>query len=157
MSTWTKEDQMPNQHSLRDAPPPVAFANLVRQKTVLLTTYRRDGSPVPTPVSIAVDGNHAFVRTYEKAGKVRRIRRNPHVGIGPCTSRGKPTGPATQAVARRLSGEEAKAAARALAHKYPVLQGILVPLSHRVLRFRTGRTVHYELVAEAPVSPPSAG
>lgn len=35
----------------------------VRQTYVLLTTYRRDGTPVGTPVNITVDGHRAFVRT----------------------------------------------------------------------------------------------
>ena len=45
-----------------DAPSPASsFAPFVHQKTVLLTTYRRDGTPVGTPVNIAVEGDHAFV------------------------------------------------------------------------------------------------
>ena len=150
-----QEDLMPNPSPPSDTAHNAVLTRFARQKTVLLTTFRRDGSPVPTPVSIAVAGQHAFVRTYEKAGKARRIRRNPHVEVGPCTARGRPTGSAAPAVARRLSGDEAKAAAQALARKYPLLQGVLVPLGHRVLRFRTGRTVHYELVP--PVTPPTAG
>ncbi len=35
----------------------------VRQWAVLLVTYKRDGTPVGTPVSIAVEGERAFVRT----------------------------------------------------------------------------------------------
>ena len=150
-----RENLMPDPSPPSDTAPDAVLTAFARQKTVLLTTFRRGGSPVSTPVSIAVAGQHAFVRTYEKAGKVRRIRRNPHVEVAPCTARGRPTGPAAPAVARRLSGDEAKAAARALARKYPLLQGVLVPLGHRVLRFRTGRTVHYELVP--PVTPPTAG
>jgi uncharacterized protein len=40
-----------------------AFEPLVRQNYVLLTADRRDGTPVGTPVNIAVDGDRAFVRT----------------------------------------------------------------------------------------------
>ena len=36
------------------------LARFVRQKTVLVTTYRRDGRPVGTPVSLAADGDHAY-------------------------------------------------------------------------------------------------
>ena len=38
-------------------------------KTVLLTTYKRDGTPVETPVSIAFEGNRAFFRSYHQAWK----------------------------------------------------------------------------------------
>jgi hypothetical protein len=45
-------------------------AGLVRPpKTVLVTTYRQDGRPVGTPVSLAVDGDHADVRSFEKAAR----------------------------------------------------------------------------------------
>jgi PPOX class probable F420-dependent enzyme len=60
------------------APTPV-LEPFVRQKTVLLTTYRRDGTPVGTPVNIAVDGDRAFVRTFDTAWKLKRIRNNPVV------------------------------------------------------------------------------
>ena len=122
-----------------------ALAPLVRQKTVLVTTYRRDGTPVSTPVSIAVDGDRAVIRSYEKAGKTRRLRNNPMVEVAPSTVRGKPTGPAIRARARRLDDAESRHAARLLARKNPLLQGILVPLIHRTNRSRYGSTVHFEL------------
>src|SRR5262245_5085337 len=117
----------------------------VRQKTALLVSYRRDGTPVGTPLSVAVDGDHAFVRSYERAWKTKRIRNRPEVELAPSTARGKPTGPAIRARARRLEGAEAKRAARALARKHPLLHGVVVPFGHRVGRSRTGRTVHFEL------------
>jgi PPOX class probable F420-dependent enzyme len=129
-----------------------ALAPFVRQKTALLTTYRRDGTPVGTPVSIAVDGDRAVVRSYERAGKTRRIGNNPVVEVAPCTARGKPTGPAIRARARRLGHAESEHAARLLARKHPLLQAMLVPLAHRVLRrAKTGRTVHFELTPSSPL------
>ncbi len=114
----------------------------VRQNTVVLTTYRRDGTPVGTPVHIAVDGDRAFVRTYDSAGKYKRIRNNPTVAIAPSTVRGKPTGPAIHARARVLSGEEWAHAGKALARKYPILHGLLIPRLHRL---RRNATIHVEL------------
>jgi PPOX class probable F420-dependent enzyme len=121
------------------------LARFVRQKTVLVTTYRRDGRPVGTPVSIAVDGDHAYIRSFEAAGKTRRIRNNPSVAVAPSTARGRVTGPAVLVTARRLDGAEARHAARLLAGKQPFLQGLLVPLAHRLGRARTGKTVHFQL------------
>ena len=114
----------------------------VRQKTVLLTTYRRDGTPVGTPVHIAVDGDRTFVRTFDTAWKLKRIRNNPEVEVAPSTVRGKPTSPAIRARARVLSGDESAYAGRAIARKYPILQGFLVPLVHRL---RRNKTIHIEL------------
>ncbi len=71
------------------------------------------------------------------------MRNFPQVWIAPCASRGKPTGPQRQAIARQLAGPEAAVAARALATKYPMLQGILVPAFHRLTK---KTTVHYELL-----------
>ena len=119
-----------------------AFEPFVHQKYVLLTTYRRDGTPVGTPVNIAVDGDRAFVRTWDMAWKVKRIRNNPEVEVAPSTMRGKPTGPAIHARARILDGEESAYAGRAIARKHPILHGFLVPLVHRL---RGNETVHIEL------------
>ena len=63
--------------------PTLALEPFVRQNTALLTTYRRDGMPVGTPVNIAVDGVRAFVRTWDTAGKFKRIRNNPMVNSWP--------------------------------------------------------------------------
>src|SRR5215211_6537164 len=127
---------------------PAASPVLVRflhQKTVLVTTSRQPGRPVRTPVSLAVDGDHAYLRSFEKAGKTRRLRHNPGVEVAPSTARGRPTGPAIQATARRLEDVEAQGAARLLAGKHPVLHGVLVPLTHRLGRAKTGKTVHFQL------------
>jgi hypothetical protein len=76
-----------------------AFARFAGQLNVLLTTYRNDGRP---PVHIAVDGEgeRAFVRTWDTAWKLKRMRRNLSVTVAPSTFRGKPTGPALSARAR---------------------------------------------------------
>jgi PPOX class probable F420-dependent enzyme len=116
---------------------PSVFAPFDRQRTVALATYRRDGTPVITPVSIAVAGERAFVRTWETAGKFKRIRANPEVAVAPSTFRGRPTGPSIRARARPLTDEESVRAAQAIARKYPILHGVLVPLAHRLKGYRT--------------------
>jgi PPOX class probable F420-dependent enzyme len=123
-----------------------ALRPFVHQPTVVLTSYRRNGTPVGTPVSIAVDGDHAFVRTYDTAWKLKRIRHNPEVEIAPATLRGKPIGPAIRARARVLSGEESALARHAIAQRQPILQGLLVPLAHRLRHYKT---VHLELTPVA--------
>ena len=123
----------------------------VEQKTVLVTTHRRDGTPVATPVSLAVDGDRAVFRSYEKAGKTRRLRRDPTAEVAPSTTRGAPTGPAIAVRARRLEGDEARAAARLLRLKHPLLHGVAVPLMHRLGRSKTGRTVHFDVVPAATI------
>jgi len=116
--------------------------SFVGQWAVLLTTYKRDGTPIGTPVNIAVDGNRAFVRTFDTAWKLKRIHNNPEVEIAPSTWRGRPTGPAIRARARLLEGEESAYAGRLLVRKHPIFHRILVPLVHRL---RGNETVHIEL------------
>jgi uncharacterized protein len=124
------------------APVPAQLQPFARQRTILLDTRKRDGSWVATPVSIAVRGDHAYIRTYAKAWKSKRLRNFPDVRFCPSTFRGKPTGPMMAASARLLTGDEARTAARLLARKYRVLHGLVVPMAHRLMRTST---LHYEL------------
>ena len=122
--------------------PSSMLEGFVHQKTILLTTYRRNGDPVATPVNIAVEGDRAFIRTYDKAGKARRIRNNPIVQIAPSTFRGKTTGTPMRLKSRLLDDDEAALARRLINRKYRILQGLVVPLVHWL---RRTRTLHYEL------------
>jgi hypothetical protein len=110
--------------------------------TVLLTTYKRDGTPVATAVSLAFDGPRAFFRSYDKTWKIKRLRNNPLVEVAPSTLRGTPTGDPVRARATLLSGDDSRLAAATLARRHRLLQGVLVPLIHRLLHYRT---MHYEL------------
>ncbi|TJZ79973.1 PPOX class F420-dependent oxidoreductase [Rhodococcus oryzae] len=118
-------------------PEPIAAA-----KVVLLQTRKRDGSWVDTPVNIAMDGSHTYFRTPGRASKNKRLRNFPDVRISPCTWSGKPTGGGSAATAHLLAGAEADAAARAIDHRFPILQHVLVRATHKVMRTPT---LHYEL------------
>ena len=120
------------------------FEDLAGTDVVLLTSFRRDGTPVATAVHFAVEGGRGFARTYDASGKYKRIRRNPAVEIAPASMTGKPLGPARRATVRLLEGDEARAAARRLAGRHPILHGWLIPALHRL---RGWKTVHLELIA----------
>ncbi|WP_314172812.1 PPOX class F420-dependent oxidoreductase [Streptomyces winkii] len=127
------------------------LAPYVRQKTVLLTTYRRDGGSGGTPVSIAVEGDHAYVRSFANSVKTRRLGRDPRALVAPCTTLGRRPGRRLPVRLRRLErgGAEDRHAARVLRAKYPFLHGALVPFMHRVLlRRKAGRTVHFEVAVD---------
>ena len=127
-----------------------AFDTFTKRRTALLTTYKRDGTTVATPVTIAVDGDRAYVRTWDTAWKAKRMRNNPAVLVAPSTMRGRVTGATIGARSRLLEGEEAKHAARAIRRRQPLLQGLLVPVYHRLRRYRT---LHYELTPDATLDP----
>lgn len=59
---------------------------------VLVTSYRKDGRAVPTPVWVVRDGDAIAIWTVHDSGKVKRIRRDGTVLVGPCDLRGRLTG-----------------------------------------------------------------
>jgi uncharacterized protein len=107
------------------------LARFARARQVLLTTNRRDGTTVGTPVHIVVAGDVAYIRTFDPSGKLTRMRRDRHVTIAPCTLRGRVTGDPLAVTARILDGAESADAATRLAHRYPLLHGHLIPWYHR--------------------------
>jgi uncharacterized protein len=122
------------------------FAGLGEATYMSLTTFKRDGTPVATPVHVVVvDGRPCF-RTWEPSGKWKRLRHTQRVLAAPATARGRVTAPPVPATARLLSGPDAARVARALARRHAVLHGLLIPVAHRV---RGWRTVHYELLPGA--------
>ncbi len=98
----------------------VAGLDSLQGNHLLLTTFRKNGQAVPTPVWYGREGHHLYVFTLTKAGKVKRIRNNPHVQIAACTGIGRVTGPTMEARARILPRAEERIARRALRRKYPV-------------------------------------
>jgi PPOX class probable F420-dependent enzyme len=66
---------------------------------VSLTTFRRSGAAVATPVWAAPDGGTLVVWTRADSGKVKRLRHTARVLVAPCDVRGRLTGPAVEGVA----------------------------------------------------------
>ena len=69
---------------------------------LLVTTYRRDGRPVPTPVWFAGANGRFVFTTGADTGKVKRIRNTPRVRLAPCDMRGKLRGTWRDATATLL-------------------------------------------------------
>lgn len=95
------------------------FANLEGHQYINLTTFRKSGIPVATPVWFSLGDGKLYVFTAATAGKVKRIRNNSRgLQLAPCTFSGKPLGPSTDAVARILPDGEETAARSALRERY---------------------------------------
>ena len=92
----------------------------LRGNHILLTTFRKNGEGVPTPVWYGRQGDHLYVFSLEKAGKVKRIRNSTKVQVAACTGTGRITGSTIEARARILAREEERIARRALRRKYPI-------------------------------------
>jgi hypothetical protein len=54
-----------------------------------LTSFKRDGTGVATPLWFVNDGERLLALTGLRSGKVKRIRRDPHVLVAPCRPSGK--------------------------------------------------------------------
>ncbi|MFZ9731240.1 MAG: PPOX class F420-dependent oxidoreductase [Ilumatobacteraceae bacterium] len=96
-----------------------------KEKYVSLVTFRRDGSPVATPVWFAAMGNEFGVITETNVGKVKRIRNDQRVTVQVCDYSGDvvPAGdptvqPVLKATARLVTGDEAVAVRKAISKKY---------------------------------------
>ncbi len=97
-----------------------SFSALRGHHYVSLTTFRKTGRPVSTPVWFAGDDHVLYVWTNARSGKVKRLRNNPAVTLAPCTYNGRVLGPEQKAVALLLpeSSPEAETADRTLRAKY---------------------------------------
>ena len=95
-------------------------AEIAASKQISLTTYRKDGTPVATPVWHVAEGDTVTTVSAADAGKVKRIRRNPEVEIVACDIRGKviPDAQRVRGVAALLPPSETEAARRLLARRY---------------------------------------
>jgi len=89
-----------------------------RQKYISLSTFRKSGAAVPTPVWFGEQDDKLYVKTRSDSGKYKRIRNNPQVRIAPCTIRGKITGPIFAATVRILPPEDWTLARRSIEKKY---------------------------------------
>src|ERR1700756_5563295 len=88
------------------------------RKHISLTTFRKTGAGVATPVWFGEDGGKLYVMTRSDMGKTKRIRNNPQVRVAPCTIRGMVTGPEFPATARILQPEEHARARATINRKY---------------------------------------
>ncbi|MGO4691742.1 PPOX class F420-dependent oxidoreductase [Glaciibacter sp. 2TAF33] len=66
-----------------------SFTALADERFVSLTTFRKSGEPVSTPVWIARDGEDLIVTTPRESGKVKRLRNDQRIEMRPCTRMGR--------------------------------------------------------------------
>ena len=110
---------------------------LGRGSYLLVTTFRKDGTPVPTPVWVGRDGDELLVWTQTSAGKVKRIRNNPAVEVTACDLRGKPRGETFKGPARILDAAETERGRKVLRKKYGIAGRVVIG-SSKVFRGQDG-------------------
>ena len=104
-------------------PPAAPLSELADERFVLLTTFRRSGEPVNTPVWIASDSHGPVVTTPKKSGKVRRLRHDERIELRPCNRMGRVDDDAhpTSATATIFDDDESRGTlTRVFSRKYGV-------------------------------------
>lgn len=119
-------------------------------KYVLVTSYRKSGTPVPSPVWGVEDGDALGVWTPTDSWKVKRIRNRADVLIGPCDLRGNPTGEQIPATAEICDPETTARYRKLLARKYGVV-GRLTLLGSKLRRGTSG-TVGIRITPTPPAA-----
>lgn len=89
-----------------------------RGRYLSVTSYKRDGTSVATPVWFVERDGRLLVETDAASGKVKRIRRNPATLVAICTATGKLRGPQRSATAEILPESEVRAARSLIIRKY---------------------------------------
>ena len=129
------------------------FPDLGREQFIALTTFRKTGQAVTTPVWFAQCLGTIYVETHGDAGKLKRLRHTARVMLAPCTYSGKVTGSVSEGNARILTeSEESMAASAALAKKYGVMRSLyhFVRNARRMLQRKAKAGVVY--IAIEPIA-----
>jgi PPOX class probable F420-dependent enzyme len=101
------------------------FTNLDKEKYMSLTTFRKSGEGVITPMWFAESKGTIYAETGVSAGKLKRIRHTERVTLAACTMSGKVTGTETEGKARAVSElQEINAARAALSKKYGLTRSL---------------------------------
>lgn len=120
---------------------------------ILLTTYRRTGEGVSTPVWFLIDGDELLVTTMTSTGKAKRLRHSARVTLCACDRRGKVLGPEHGGTAELLPAQVGVDIRRRVINRYG-LQGQILDTMMRVigrLRSRTAQhPVGIRIVTGAP-------
>ena len=108
------------------------FASLAKARYLRLTTFKRKGTPVTSPVPGIVDGDRAHFGVSSRSGAVKRLQHTDGVQVAPCGALGLVSyGEPLSAAARRLADSEASHVAGQLARAHPVRRRSLARLLAR--------------------------
>jgi len=88
------------------------------QKYINLETYKKDGTPVRTPVWFVIDNDLIYVITRESTGKVKRLKNNHDVRIVLCSFKGEPKNEWIKGKVEKITGKEADIVIKLRKKKY---------------------------------------
>lgn len=107
---------------------------LGRGKYLSLTTFRKDGTAVATPVWLVRDGDTLRVITQADSGKAKRLRNDSRVLLAPCDARGTLKGAQVEGTATLQDATETARTAQLVESRYGLLGKLLMWRSRRAAR-----------------------
>lgn len=116
-----------------------AAAPMFRGRYLSITSYKRDGTSVATPVWFVQQDGRLLAMTDAASGKVKRIRRNPAVRVAICTASGRLRGPQLAGLAEILPDSEVSAVQQLIGRKYRADMVIFRPLRAVQAKLHIGR------------------
>jgi uncharacterized protein len=124
----------PERHQQTAVAPPV-FGG----KYLSITSFKRDGAGVATPVWFVQEAGRLLVQTDANSGKIKRIRRDPQVLVASCTATGRLLADPVPARAEVLGDAEVGRVERLMAAKYRIDLLVIRPLRALQAALRRGR------------------
>ena len=99
---------------------------LAGEKYISLTTFKKDGTAVATPVwVVSDDGRRLLVWTGPDTWKVKRLRRDPRVVVAASDYRGRVRGESVDGVGRLLDIPQGSLVEPLLDRKYGLMRRLL--------------------------------
>lgn len=111
-----------------------ALDSLAQAKYLSLTTFRRDGTPVATPVWLVREGDAILVVTQADSGKAKRLRNDSRVLLAPCDARGNLKGEQVAGTATLQDDADTARTATMIEARYGLLGKLLMWRSRRAAR-----------------------
>ena len=110
------------------------------EKYVFLTTFRKDGRAVGTPIWVMPNGEHLAFWTPKDTGKVKRIRNSGRVTVQACDIRGNTHGDVVEGQASFGTRDDRKRVTTSLRRKYGLF-GKVTLLGSRIRRGAEGTVI----------------
>jgi uncharacterized protein len=124
----------------------------VRGKYLNITTYKRSGTAVATPVWFVEQDGRLPVETDAASGKVKRIRHNPAVLVAACSANGRLRGDQLSAVAELLPQSEVARVHRLIMAKYRADLVVIGPLRALQSALHLGRPRTHPVILSITLS-----
>lgn len=98
---------------------------LSESKYISISTTRKNGEKIATPVWVTSEGNALYVITGADSGKVKRIRNNPHVEVAPCDARGRLKGDVVAGTVEILDADGTEEVRSRVAKRFGLMYKVL--------------------------------